>query len=48
MKAVIAGRSTIIVLLDSIGKQTRIADARRIKKWLEARLSADARQSHKA
>ena len=37
MKTVIQGRPTIIVLLDSFGKYTRTADARRIRKWLEAR-----------
>jgi D-alanyl-D-alanine endopeptidase (penicillin-binding protein 7) len=42
MKAIIEGRSVIIVLLDSIGKETRLADARRIKKWMETRLSAAA------
>jgi serine-type D-Ala-D-Ala endopeptidase (penicillin-binding protein 7) len=37
MKTVIQGRSLIIVLLDSFGKHTRTADARRIRKWIEAR-----------
>lgn len=36
MKAVIEGRSIVIVLLDSVGKYTRVADAQRIKKWMEA------------
>jgi D-alanyl-D-alanine endopeptidase (penicillin-binding protein 7) len=36
MKAVIEGRSVVIVLMDSFGKYTRIADANRIKKWMEA------------
>jgi D-alanyl-D-alanine endopeptidase (penicillin-binding protein 7) len=45
MKAIIEGRSVVIVLLDSIGKQTRLADARRIKKWMETRVSADTRRS---
>ena len=35
MKAVIEGRSVVIVLLDSFGKYTRIADANRIRKWME-------------
>ena len=35
MQARIAARQVIIVLLDSWGKQTRIADANRIKKWME-------------
>ncbi len=38
MKAMIAGRSVVIVLLDSYGKYTRVADAKRIKTWMEARL----------
>jgi D-alanyl-D-alanine endopeptidase (penicillin-binding protein 7) len=37
MQAKIAARPVIIVLLDSWGKQTRIGDANRIKKWLETR-----------
>ena len=36
MKAIIQGRSVVIVLLDSFGKYTRTADANRIKKWMEA------------
>jgi serine-type D-Ala-D-Ala endopeptidase (penicillin-binding protein 7) len=42
MAAVIEGRSVVIVLLDSLGKYTRVADAKRIKSWMEA--SAGARQ----
>ncbi len=41
MKAVFEGRSVVIVLLDSAGKYTRVADARRIRKWLESRLAAE-------
>ncbi len=37
MKAMIAGRSVVIVLLDSYGKYTRVADAKRIKTWMESR-----------
>jgi len=37
MKALIGGRAIVIVLLDSFGKYTRVADAQRIRKWLEAR-----------
>ncbi len=37
MKATIQGRSVVIVLLDSFGKYTRLADANRIKKWMEAK-----------
>jgi D-alanyl-D-alanine endopeptidase (penicillin-binding protein 7) len=36
MAAVIEGRSVVIVLLDSLGKYTRVADAKRIKSWMEA------------
>jgi D-alanyl-D-alanine endopeptidase (penicillin-binding protein 7) len=42
MKALIQGRSIVIVLLDSFGKYTRVADAQRIRKWLETRPSASA------
>jgi D-alanyl-D-alanine endopeptidase (penicillin-binding protein 7) len=35
MAAVIDGRAVIIVLLDSYGRYTRVADAKRIKTWLE-------------
>ena len=38
LKTIIAGRSIVIVLLDSVGKYTRVADARRIRKWMEARV----------
>jgi D-alanyl-D-alanine endopeptidase (penicillin-binding protein 7) len=38
MQATIEGRSVVIVLLDSFGKYTRVADAKRIKKWMEWRL----------
>jgi serine-type D-Ala-D-Ala endopeptidase (penicillin-binding protein 7) len=43
MAAVIEGRSVVIVLLDSFGKHTRVADAKRIKSWMEA--SANQRVS---
>jgi D-alanyl-D-alanine endopeptidase (penicillin-binding protein 7) len=36
MEAVIADRPVTIVLLNSFGKLTRTADARRIRKWMEA------------
>jgi len=36
MNTIIEGRSVIIVLLNSFGKYTRVADARRIRKWMEA------------
>jgi serine-type D-Ala-D-Ala endopeptidase (penicillin-binding protein 7) len=39
MQAVIDARTVVIVLLNGYGKNTRIADARRIKKWMDAQLS---------
>lgn len=36
MKASIQDRPTVIVLLNSFGKLTRVADARRIRRWMEA------------
>jgi D-alanyl-D-alanine endopeptidase (penicillin-binding protein 7) len=36
MQAQLAGRHLIMVLLDSAGKYTRIADAERIRKWIVA------------
>lgn len=38
MKTVIHERPVLIVLLNSFGKYTRVADARRIRKWMEAGL----------
>jgi len=40
MQAEIAARPVIIVLLDSWGKYTRLGDANRIRKWMEAAASA--------
>jgi D-alanyl-D-alanine endopeptidase (penicillin-binding protein 7) len=45
MAAVINGRSVIIVLLDSLGKYTRVADAKRIKTWMEASANERVRVS---
>ena len=36
MNAVIDRRSVIIVLLDSYGRYTRVADAKRVKTWMES------------
>jgi D-alanyl-D-alanine endopeptidase (penicillin-binding protein 7) len=36
MEAVIEGREVVIVLLDSFGKYTRVADAMRVKSWMES------------
>ena len=35
MQAWLNNKPTIIVLLDSLGKMTRIGDANRIKRWVE-------------
>ncbi len=36
MQARVADKPVVIVLLDSAGKQTRVGDANRIKRWMEA------------
>ncbi|MGE5160375.1 MAG: serine hydrolase [Betaproteobacteria bacterium] len=36
MQAVIEGKRVVMVLLDSVGKYSRIADAQRIRDWLES------------
>jgi D-alanyl-D-alanine endopeptidase (penicillin-binding protein 7) len=40
LKARIEGRTLVMVLLDSFGKYSRFADARRVRKWLEAHAAA--------
>ena len=40
MQAYIGARPFVIVLLDAWGKYSRIADANRIKKWLETRVTS--------
>ena len=42
MQAMIQGRAVIMVFLDSKGKQSRTADAGRMRKWLEALKTAPA------
>lgn len=37
MQARVAGRNIIMVFLDAAGKLTRIADAQRVRKWVETR-----------
>jgi D-alanyl-D-alanine endopeptidase (penicillin-binding protein 7) len=37
MQTVIDSRRVVIVLLNSSGKLTRIADAKRIRTWMESR-----------
>jgi D-alanyl-D-alanine endopeptidase (penicillin-binding protein 7) len=39
MQAVIEGKRIVMVLLDSVGKYSRIGDAQRIRQWLEANRS---------
>jgi D-alanyl-D-alanine endopeptidase (penicillin-binding protein 7) len=36
MQAKISGQPMVIVLLNSWGKNTRIGDANRVKKWIES------------
>ena len=43
MMATIASKPVVIVLLDSLGKYTRVADAQRVKHWLETGESAPDR-----
>jgi D-alanyl-D-alanine endopeptidase (penicillin-binding protein 7) len=45
MEAVIQGRNVVIVLLDSMGKYTRVADAKRVKSWMEASATERVRVS---
>lgn len=42
MQAQVAGRKLIMVFLDSAGKLSRIGDAERVRKWVEAHRSAPA------
>ena len=39
MQAVIDDRTVVMVLLNSYGRYTRVADARRIRKWMEAKVT---------
>lgn len=45
MQAKVAGRKLIMVFLDSAGKLTRIADAERVRKWVETSHPASAKAS---
>ncbi|MFP5440117.1 MAG: serine hydrolase [Gammaproteobacteria bacterium] len=45
MQARIADLPVILVLMDSVGTKTRVGDANRVRKWLEAALPAQARQA---
>jgi D-alanyl-D-alanine endopeptidase (penicillin-binding protein 7) len=44
MLATVSSRPIVIVLLDSLGKYTRVADAQRVKQWLETGDSAGAEE----
>lgn len=45
MQARVADKPVVIVLLDSAGKQTRVGDANRIKRWMETtRLRTERRR----
>ena len=44
MQTVVQGRNLVIVLLNSLGKYTRVADAVRARRWIEAHMNA--RGSH--
>ena len=44
MLATISSRPFVIVLLDSLGKYTRVGDAQRVKQWLETGDSAGAEE----
>jgi serine-type D-Ala-D-Ala endopeptidase (penicillin-binding protein 7) len=43
MQAMVAQRPLLIVLLNSIGKNTRIGDANRIRQWLEGPAAASSK-----
>ena len=43
MQAKIQDRSVVIVLMNSVGKNTRVADAVRVRRWMESRLNITAR-----
>ena len=45
MEAVIEGRNVVIVLLDSAGRLTRVADAKRVKTWMESTATERVRVS---
>jgi D-alanyl-D-alanine endopeptidase (penicillin-binding protein 7) len=45
MQAHVADRQVVIVLLDSVGKLTRVGDANRIRRWMETTLAAQAASS---
>ena len=46
MQARVADKPVVIVLLDSAGKQTRVGDANRIKRWMETTHGAQKSTTH--
>jgi D-alanyl-D-alanine endopeptidase (penicillin-binding protein 7) len=46
MQTIIEGRSVVIVLLNSLGKRTRVADAVRVRKWVESTLLTHSAAAH--
>ena len=48
MQAVIEGKRVVMVLLDSVGKYSRIADAQRIRDWLESNAAVTTAPSKSA
>ena len=44
MQARVADKPVVIVLLDSVGKMTRVGDAQRIKRWMESASLASERR----
>jgi D-alanyl-D-alanine endopeptidase (penicillin-binding protein 7) len=47
MRATIQNRPTVIVLLNSFGKLTRVADARRVRKWIEGSVGSQMARASK-
>ena len=47
MQAVIAERNVVMVFLNSFGKLTRTADARRIRKWMESQSTSSLASSRR-
>jgi serine-type D-Ala-D-Ala endopeptidase (penicillin-binding protein 7) len=45
MQTVIEDRTVVIVLLNSFGKRTRVADARRVRRWVEATMVTHATET---
>jgi D-alanyl-D-alanine endopeptidase (penicillin-binding protein 7) len=45
MQTVIEDRTVVIVLLNSFGKRSRVADARRVRRWVESTLLTHANQT---